>query len=49
MRLCLVSHLVAHSWAKLKLASIRELRFELPGETQQNVPLLAPVIGAIVG
>ena len=49
MRLRLVRDLVAHASNEAKPTTVRELRFELAGNAQQDVPLLAPVIGPIAG
>ena len=47
MRLGTVGDLVAHPGTEVESPAVAKLRFELAGEAEQDVPLLAPVIGAI--
>src|SRR3954469_20169763 len=49
MRFRSVGDLIAHAWRQAEPASVPQFRFELPLDTQEDVPLVAPVIGAIVG
>src|SRR5690242_12371314 len=47
VRFGVVRHVVAHARAQREAAAIREPRFELAFEAQQEVPLRAPVIGRV--
>ncbi len=49
MRLAVVGDLIAHTGSHSRFSSIRKFCEKFPFEAQQNVTLLAPVIGQIVG
>ena len=44
-----IGDLVAHAGAELESPAVAKLGVELTGETEQDVSLLAPVIGAVPG
>jgi len=44
-----IGDLVAHAGAELESPAVAKLGVELTGETEQDVSLLAPVIGAVAG
>lgn len=47
MRLRVVRHLIAHARRQAKRSAIRQPGFEFPGDTEQNMTLVTPVIGLI--
>ena len=47
MRLGPIRDLIAHAGAELKATAVAELRLERALETEENVSLLAPMIGAV--
>ena len=47
MRLGAIGDLIAHAGAELKATAIAELRLEAPCDAEENVSLLAPVVGAV--
>lgn len=49
MRFCTISDLIAHSRTQLKPSPVPQLRVEITANAQENVPLFAPVVGAISG
>src|SRR5580765_3619454 len=49
VRLCVVGDLVAHAGAEDEFATVGELDVQLAVHAEKDVPLRAPVIGAISG
>src|SRR3954465_14695033 len=49
MRVGLVGDLVTHPGTQPKRSSIPQFGVQLAGEAEQNMPLLAPMVGAISG
>jgi len=44
-----VRDLIAHAGSKLNAATIAQFGVESAGETQENVPFLAPMVRAVIG
>ncbi len=48
-RFSAVRNLIAHPFREHKAAAVAKLRFEFAGETEENVPFLAPMICEVAG